>query len=67
MFGFKNGGIIGGYNRREPSIVDVVKVVKEIKRDVLTEGKRVGYQRAANEYAKVFSAIEEEYKKQKIF
>ena len=45
----------------------MVKVVKEIKRDVQIEGKKEGYQRAANEYAKVFSEIEAEYKKTKDF
>ena len=66
LFG-KRGGILGGpldnplgggLFEKRPSIIEKVEMIFT---DVETEGKKQGYDRAANEYGKVYRAIETEF------
>ncbi len=66
--GLFGGGFGGGFGRKPfggrlldkgPSIVEKVDM---LFKDVETEGKKQGYERAAKEYGKAFKAIEDEYK-----
>lgn len=66
MFG-KRGGIFGspfggGLLDRGPNIIEKVDM---LFKDVETEGKKDGYDRASKEYGKVYRALEEEFKQTK--
>lgn len=47
--------------RSTPNIFDVVKFVDEITSDPVTDGKKDGYERAANEYEPIYQELEQEY------
>lgn len=47
--------------RSTPNIFDVVKFVDEITSDPVTDGKKDGYERAANEYEPIYQGLEQEY------
>lgn len=66
MFG-KRGGIFGslfggGLFDRGPNIIETVDM---LFKDVETEGKKDGYDRASKEYGKIYRALEEEFKQTK--
>lgn len=61
MFG-KRGGIFGVGLDNGPNIIEKVDM---LFKDVETEGKKAGYDRASREYGKVYRALEEEFKQTK--
>lgn len=47
--------------RSTPNLFDVVKFVDAVTSDPVTEGKKDGYERAANEYEPIYQELKKEY------